>query len=57
MDWLILLTGVYTAVSPWVIYFARINPYLTANNLIVGLAVTVLAFGIPLARITDSLEP
>jgi hypothetical protein len=34
-----------------VIYFARIHPYLTANNLIVGLTVTVLAFGIPLARI------
>ncbi|MEU2716306.1 SPW repeat protein [Streptomyces sp. NPDC007205] len=49
MDWLILLAGVYTAVSPWAIPFARTNPYLTANMLIRGLAATVLAFGIPLA--------
>ncbi|MEU8585868.1 SPW repeat protein [Streptomyces sp. NPDC048664] len=48
LDGLVLLVGVYAAISPWVIHFAGTNPYLTANNVIVGLAVTVLAFGVPL---------
>ncbi|KUN03548.1 hypothetical protein AQI95_23995 [Streptomyces yokosukanensis] len=44
-----LLVGIYTAISPWVIHFARTNPYLTANNLIMGLGVALLAIETPLA--------
>ncbi|MGJ5752329.1 SPW repeat-containing protein [Streptomyces puniciscabiei] len=49
VEGLMLLAGIYTAVSPWVIHFYRTNPYLTANNLIMGLGVALLALGTPLA--------
>ncbi|MFF9408110.1 SPW repeat protein [Streptomyces anandii] len=46
---LILLTGVYTAVSPWWVDFTRSDPYLTVSDLLAGVAVTLLACGMPLA--------
>ncbi|MDF3301725.1 SPW repeat protein [Streptomyces tropicalis] len=45
----VLLVGVYTAVSPWVTHFAGRNPYLTVNDLIVGLGVAALAVACRLA--------
>ncbi|WP_433565882.1 SPW repeat protein [Nocardia sp. CA-151230] len=41
---LMFLTGLYTAISAWVVGFTRF-PTLTVNNLIVGLALAVLALG------------
>ncbi|WP_432164948.1 SPW repeat protein [Streptomyces sp. bgisy031] len=44
-----LLAGIYAAISPWVIHFSRTNPNLTATNLILGLGVAALGFGLHLA--------
>ncbi|WP_443729310.1 SPW repeat protein [Sphaerisporangium perillae] len=41
---LTFLTGLYLAISPWVVGFNRF-PTLTVNNLIVGLALALLALG------------
>ena len=41
---LTLLTAVYAAVSPWIVGFHATTP-LAVNDLIVGIAVGVLAFG------------
>lgn len=49
VDGLILLTGVYTAISPWVVHFSGTNPHLTVNNLVVGLAIAAIGFGRTLA--------
>ncbi|OLZ71998.1 hypothetical protein AV521_08645 [Streptomyces sp. IMTB 2501] len=49
VDGFMLLAGIYAAISPWVIHFYRTNPYLTANNLITGLGVALLAIETPLA--------
>jgi hypothetical protein len=46
---LALLTGIYAAISPWVVHFSRTNPNLTVTNLIVGLGVAALGFGLHLA--------
>ncbi|WP_214102891.1 SPW repeat protein [Acrocarpospora catenulata] len=41
---LTFLTGLYLAISPWVVGFQRF-PTLAVNNLIVGIAVATLALG------------
>ncbi len=41
---LLFLTGLYMAISPWVVGFNRL-PTLTVNNLVVGLTVAVFALG------------
>ncbi|MGH3856775.1 MAG: SPW repeat protein [Pseudonocardiaceae bacterium] len=41
---LTFLTGLYLAISPWVVGFTRF-PSLTVNDLIVGVALAVLALG------------
>ncbi|MBS4727840.1 SPW repeat protein [Mycobacterium sp. SM1] len=41
---LALLTGLYTALSPWIVGFATTRQ-LARNDLIVGIAVAVLAYG------------
>lgn len=43
-DGLLLLAGLFLAISPWVMGFSGLAP-LTANNLITGIAVAVLALG------------
>lgn len=48
VDGLIVLTGLFTAISPWVVHFQDTNPSLTAVNLIVGLALTGLGLGMAL---------
>lgn len=40
---LVFLTGLYIAISPWVVQFSASRPAVTASNLIVGLALAVLA--------------
>ncbi|WP_236243481.1 SPW repeat protein [Streptomyces sp. CC228A] len=46
---LLMLAGVYAAISPWVVHFSGTEPNLTLNNLIVGIAVAVLALGLAAA--------
>lgn len=43
VEGLTLLGGTYAAISSWVIGFNHRSPALTANNLIVGIAVALLA--------------
>ena len=42
----VLLAGLYCAISPWVVHFAGFQPQLAFNNLILGIAVAVLGFGL-----------
>jgi hypothetical protein len=44
MDGLIFLTGLYLAISPWVVGFSNLRN-LAVNNLIVGIALAMLAVG------------
>ena len=44
VDGLTFMAGLYLAISPWVVGFNHITT-LTANNLIVGIALALLAFG------------
>ena len=44
VDGLTFLTGLYLAVSPWVVGFNRFTT-LTANDLVVGIALALLALG------------
>lgn len=43
---LLMLTGVYTTISPWVIGFAGTHPALTADNVILGLILTAIGMGL-----------
>jgi|SwirhisoilCB2_FD_contig_31_8605357_length_563_multi_3_in_0_out_0_1 SPW repeat. len=51
-DMLLLLTGLYLAISPWV--FHRGDTNITANNLILGL--TVVVFGLGFALIPERMK-
>jgi hypothetical protein len=46
VDGLVLLTGLYLAVSPWVVGFAGNTPRLAVNNLVMGVAVAVIGLGL-----------
>ncbi|WNM32928.1 SPW repeat protein [Streptomyces sp. Li-HN-5-11] len=48
VEGLILLAGVYAAISPWVVHFA-LQRNITVNNLIVGITVALIGFGLTLA--------
>lgn len=54
VDGLILLTGLYTAISPWVVHFGFRNRDLSINNLIIGLALAVI--GVGLASVPDRMH-
>ena len=45
LDGLTFLSGLYLAISPWVIAFHARTTTLTVNNLLTGIAVTLLAVG------------
>lgn len=49
LDSAVLLTGLYAAISPWVVHFSTSNPDLRTNNLIVGLMIAVYGLGLTLA--------
>ncbi|WP_174501685.1 SPW repeat protein [Streptacidiphilus neutrinimicus] len=49
LDGLVLLTGLYTAISPWVVHFNFSNPELRTNNLLVGIALAVIGMALALA--------
>ncbi|MGW1162534.1 SPW repeat protein [Streptomyces sp. NPDC002513] len=46
IEGLILLAGVYAAISPWVVHFSTAEPNLTVNNLIVGLTIGLIGVGL-----------
>jgi hypothetical protein len=46
VDGPVLLAGLYCAISPWVVHFSGAHPDLAMNNLIIGIAVAVLGFGL-----------
>ncbi|MFK4149899.1 SPW repeat protein [Streptomyces sp. NPDC004065] len=48
LEGLILLAGLYIAISPWVVHFS-IQPAITVNNLIIGLSVALIGLGLALA--------
>ncbi|WP_420169262.1 SPW repeat protein [Streptomyces violaceoruber] len=41
----VFLVGLYCAVSPWVLHFTASQPALVTHNLVMGIAVAVLALG------------
>ncbi|PRY20175.1 SPW repeat protein [Pseudosporangium ferrugineum] len=47
-DGLVLLAGLWLAISPWVIHFNATAPDVTLSNLIMGIAVAVVALGLTL---------
>lgn len=48
VEGLILLAGVYAAISPWVVHFTN-APDITVNNLIVGITVGLIGLALTLA--------
>ncbi|MBS2531757.1 SPW repeat protein [Catenulispora sp. NF23] len=48
LDGLVILLGLYMAVSPWVVHFHAANPDVTVNNLVIGLSMAAFGFGLAL---------
>ncbi|WP_232248196.1 SPW repeat protein [Streptacidiphilus rugosus] len=48
VDGLMVLAGLYAAISPWVVHFRTASTELTLNNLIIGLAVAAIGLGLSL---------
>ncbi|MEV6025878.1 SPW repeat protein [Streptomyces sp. NPDC052036] len=46
IEGLIMLAGIYAAISPWVMHFSGAEPNLTVNNLIVGLTIGLIGVGL-----------
>ena len=62
IEGLVVLAGVYAAISPWIVHFSGAEANLTTNNLIVGLVVAVIGMGMALVpdrmfRLTWALVP
>ena len=49
VDGLILLAGLYLAISPWVVHFNTVSQPLASTNLLLGLTLTALGMGLALA--------
>jgi hypothetical protein len=45
LDGPVFLLGLYCAVSPWVLHYTTSQPDLATHNLIIGIAICVLALG------------
>ncbi|NBE54296.1 SPW repeat protein [Streptomyces boluensis] len=45
VDGPVFLLGLYCAVSPWILHYTTSQPQLVAHNLIVGIAISLLALG------------
>ncbi|MEU6540335.1 SPW repeat protein [Streptomyces sp. NPDC047000] len=45
VDGPVFLLGIYCAVSPWILHYTTSQPALVAHNLIVGIAIGLLALG------------
>lgn len=48
-DGMIMLAGAYLAISPWVVHFNALSTNLAVTNLVLGLTVAALGFGLALA--------
>ena len=48
VDGLVLLAGLWLAISPWVVHFNATDPAVTVNNVILGIAVAVVSLGLTL---------
>ncbi len=46
MEGLVMLTGLYMAISPWVVHFRPGHPDITMNNLVLGLALAAIGLGL-----------
>ncbi|MFE0193290.1 SPW repeat protein [Streptomyces sp. NPDC059008] len=49
VDGPVFLVGLYCAVSPWIVHFAAAQPPLVLHNLILGIAIALLAVGFTVA--------
>ncbi|WP_055489179.1 SPW repeat protein [Streptomyces sp. TP-A0356] len=49
IEGLLVLAGVYAAISPWVLHFSAAEPNITVNNLIVGITVGLIGLGLTTA--------
>ncbi|WP_327690036.1 SPW repeat protein [Streptomyces tubercidicus] len=49
VDGPVLLVGLYCAVSPWILHFSGAQPSLVAHNLILGIAIALMAVGFTVA--------
>ncbi|MFD8417809.1 SPW repeat protein [Streptomyces sp. NPDC059466] len=45
VDGPVFLLGLYCAVSPWILHYTASQPALMAHNLVMGIAIAVLALG------------
>ncbi|MDJ0341212.1 SPW repeat protein [Streptomyces sp. H10-C2] len=54
VDSLVLLVGLYAAISPWTVHFAPAAPQLALSNLIMGIAVAVL--GLCMTVVPDRMQ-
>lgn len=48
MEGLVMLTGLYLAISPWVVHFQSTYPNIAVNNLVLGLALAAIGMGLAL---------
>jgi hypothetical protein len=48
-DGLVLLAGLWLAISPWTIHFNATAPDVTVSNLILGIAVAIVALGLTMS--------
>lgn len=49
VDGPVFLTGLFCAISPWVVHFTTSQPVLTTHNLIMGIAIGLLGIGFTVA--------
>ncbi|MFG2647943.1 SPW repeat protein [Streptomyces sp. NPDC048436] len=49
VDGPVFLTGLFCAISPWVVHFTVSQPVLATHNLIMGIAIGLLALGFTVA--------
>ena len=48
MEGLVMLTGLYLAISPWVVHFNSAYPNMAVNDLVLGLALAAIGLGLVL---------
>lgn len=49
VDGPVLLVGLYCAVSPWIVHFSGNQPELATHNLVIGIAIALMALGFTMA--------
>jgi apolipoprotein N-acyltransferase len=46
LEGLVMLTGLYLAISPWILHFQGTNASMRVNNLVLGLAMAAIGLGL-----------